>query len=88
MPAEQRGWLDDHQSAAPVEQTGELGQHESISRRCRHRFFLSLLLVCFGYHCFLASVNYHGVRRTKWSAPFDYSVRYFRLFAYFCCNSR
>jgi hypothetical protein len=42
-PILQRGWFDDGQCAAPVEEESELGQYESI-RSCRWRsFFLASL---------------------------------------------
>jgi hypothetical protein len=43
MPPDQRGWFDDDQGAAPVEEPGELGQHESIRSCCWRGFFLALL---------------------------------------------
>lgn len=41
MPADQRGWFDDDQCAAPVEEASELGQYESIRSRGWPSFFLA-----------------------------------------------
>jgi hypothetical protein len=43
MPADQRGWLDYHQSTAPFEQARELGQNESIGGGRCDGSFLALL---------------------------------------------
>jgi hypothetical protein len=40
MPADQGGWFDDDQSAAPVEEAGELGHRESISRLLSARLLI------------------------------------------------
>src|SRR5207248_10410165 len=38
MPADQSGWLNDHQCATPVEPAGQLRKHKPVGRGGRQRF--------------------------------------------------
>jgi hypothetical protein len=46
MPANQSGWFDDHQSAAPVEEASDLGKDEAIRSCCRPGSLVTFLEQC------------------------------------------